>query len=123
MPRQFTSKESVKLIWMQAESKVMQGCFYCGKCESCNNFLEIENECKAKVLLNFNKDMKDWELAYRGKNKHFKITPQETDFSFFVSVSQITSRQMLEKANMLFLTKEATDKDRSLETQLLTATD
>ena len=83
MPRQFKSKESVKLIWMQAKSKVMQGCFYCGKCESCNKFLEIENECKAKVLLNFNKDMKNWEVAYRGKNKHFKITPQEADFSFF----------------------------------------
>ena len=31
MPRQFKSKESVKQIWMHAESKVMQGCFYCGK--------------------------------------------------------------------------------------------
>ena len=30
---------------------------------------------------------------------------------------------MLEKANMLLLTKEATDKDRSLKTQLLMATD
>ena len=30
---------------------------------------------------------------------------------------------MLEKANMLLLTKKATDKDRSLKTQLLLATD
>ena len=30
---------------------------------------------------------------------------------------------MLEKANMLLLTKEATDKDRSLNTQLVMATD
>ena len=41
--QRFKSKNSVKLIWMQAESKVMQGCSYCGKCENCNKFLEIEN--------------------------------------------------------------------------------
>ena len=31
--QQFKSMDSVKLVWMQVESKVMQGCFYCGKCE------------------------------------------------------------------------------------------
>ena len=42
--RQFKLKDSVKFIWMQAESKVMQGCFYCGKCKNCNKFVEIENK-------------------------------------------------------------------------------
>ena len=69
----------MKLIWSQAESKVMQvqGCFYCGKCENCNKFIEIENECKAKGLLSFNADVKNWEVVYRGKNKHFKIIPRD----------------------------------------------
>ena len=77
MPRQFKSKESVKLIWSQAESKVVQGCFYCGNSENCNKFIEIENECKAKGLLSFNADVKNWEVVYRGKNKHFKIIPRD----------------------------------------------
>ena len=75
MPRQFRSKESVKQIWMHAESKVMQGYFYCGKCGDCNKFIEIEMECKAKGLLTFRADVKNWEVVYRGKNKHFKIIP------------------------------------------------
>ena len=54
----------MKLIWSQAESKVMQvqGCFYCGKCENCNKFIETENECKAKGLLSFNADIKNSEV-------------------------------------------------------------
>ena len=69
--RQLKLKDSVKLIWIQAESKVMQGCFYCGKCENCNKFLEIENECKTKDLLSFNRNIKNWEVVNRGKNKNF----------------------------------------------------
>ena len=52
-------------------------------------------------------------------------TERETDFSLFfcILVNQFTSGQMLEKANLLFLAKEATDKDLSSKTQLLMATD
>ena len=77
MPRQFKFKESVKLTWMQAESKVMQGCFHCGKCGNCNKSLEIEKECKSKGLLSFNADVKNWEVVFRGKNEHFKIIPRD----------------------------------------------
>ena len=57
MLQQFESREAVKLILKQAESKMMQGCFYCRKCEDCNKFSEIENERKVKCLLTFNKDV------------------------------------------------------------------
>ena len=58
----------MKLIWSQAESKVMQvqDCFYCKKCENFNKFIEIENESKAKGLLSFNSDIKNSEWN-RGK--------------------------------------------------------
>ena len=56
--RQYKSKDSVKLIWMEAESKLMNGCFYYEKCKNCNKFLEFENECKGKGLLSFNRDIK-----------------------------------------------------------------
>ena len=36
---------------------MMQGFFYCRKCEDCNKFSEIENERKVKCLLTFNKDV------------------------------------------------------------------
>ena len=45
---------------------------------------------------------------------------------FYVSVNpvnQIANWQLLEKAKMPFLTKEGTDKDRSLKRELLLATD
>ena len=74
MPRQFKLKESVKLTWMQTESKVMQGFFHCGKCGNCNKNLEIESECKSK---SFNADVKKWEVVFRGKNEHFKIIPRD----------------------------------------------
>ena len=63
MPRQFQSKESVKKILTHAESKVMQGCFDCGKCGDCNKFIEIENKCKAKGLLAFKHMLRIGELC------------------------------------------------------------
>ena len=54
--RQFKSREAVKLILKQAKRKMVQGCFYCRKCEDCNKFFEIENERKVKGLLTFSKD-------------------------------------------------------------------
>ena len=67
------ARESLKLIWTHAEDDVMKICFYCRKCEKCNKFYEIMDECKAKDLLSFNIEVKNWEVIYRGKNKHFKI--------------------------------------------------
>ena len=55
----------------------MQGCFDCGKCGDCNKFIEIENKCKAKGLLAFRADVKNWEVVYRGRNKHIKIIPRD----------------------------------------------
>ena len=55
----------------------MKSCFYCRKCEKCIKFYEIMNEYKAKGLLTFNKELKNWEVIYRGKNKHFKIKPRD----------------------------------------------
>ena len=50
---------------MQAESKVIQGCYYCKKCENCKKFFEIENECNAEGLSTFNKEIvkKDFKLV------------------------------------------------------------
>ena len=45
---------------MQAEIKVMQGCFYWRKRRDYNKFFETENECK------INKVATKWEVAYRG---------------------------------------------------------
>ena len=126
MPRHFKSREPVKLILIQAESKVMQGCFYWRKCEDCKKLFEIENECKIKGLLTFNKVVMNWKVAFRGQNKHFKIMQRNWFWIFYILVNPVNETangQMLEKANMLFVTKETPDKDWSLKTQLLLATD
>ena len=74
--RCFMSREPLKLIWMNAETEMwMSGCHYCKKCKFCNKYFEIMNECEAKELLTFNKEVETWEVMYRGKNKHFKVKP------------------------------------------------
>ena len=73
--RRFMLRESLQLIWMCADDDKMNSCFYCRKCEKCNKFYEIMNECKVKRFLSFNKEVKNWEVIHRGKNKHFKIKP------------------------------------------------
>ena len=65
--QRFMSRESLKLIWMQAEDDVVKSCFYCKKCEECDKFYKIMNECKAKGFLSFTKEVKCWEVIYRGK--------------------------------------------------------
>ena len=83
MPNQcFMSRESVKLIWMQARNDVTNGCLYCKNFEQCNKLYGIMIECKAKSLLNFNKVVKNWEVMRREKNNHFKIKPRDL-LSFF----------------------------------------
>ena len=62
--RRFMSRESLKLIWAHAEEDVKKSCFYCSKCEKCNKFYEIMGECKAKGLLCFNMEVKNWEAIY-----------------------------------------------------------
>ena len=46
--RQFKSREAVKLILIQAEGKVMQGCFYSRKCEDCN-ILKLKMNVRLRV--------------------------------------------------------------------------
>ena len=76
--RRFMLREFLKLIWMNAEDDVMKSCFYCRKCGKCNKFYEIMDECNAKGFLSFNKEVKNYEVIYRGKkNKHFKIKPRD----------------------------------------------
>ena len=66
--RRFMSRESLKLIWMNAETEMrMSGCHYSKKCKLCDKYFEIMNECKAKGLLTFNKEVETWEVMYRGK--------------------------------------------------------
>ena len=67
----------MKLIWMQAKNDVANGCLYCKNWEQCNKLYGIMIECKAKSLLNFNKDVKNWEVMRREKNNHFKIKPRD----------------------------------------------
>ena len=67
--RRFMSRESLKLIWIQAEDDVMKSCFYCKKCEKCGKFYKIMNECKTKGFLGFNKKVKCREVMYTGKSK------------------------------------------------------
>ena len=70
---------------MHAEDDVLKICFYCRKCEKCNKFYETMDECKAKGLLSFNKEVKNWEVIYRGKNKHFSIRPRDQAYFFYFS--------------------------------------
>lgn len=51
--------------------------FYCKDCKKCNKYYEILTECMAKVLLSFNKQVKNWEVMHKEKNKHFKIKPKD----------------------------------------------
>ena len=34
-------------------------------------------ECKVKGVLSFNKEVKNWEVMRKGKNKHFKLKPRD----------------------------------------------
>ena len=70
-------KRSLKLIWIRAEEDVIKSCFYCRECARCSKFYETMTECKAKGLLSFNKEVTNWEVMSRGKNKHFKIKPRD----------------------------------------------
>lgn len=40
----------------------MSGCHYGKKCKLCDKYFKIMNECKAKELLTFNKEVETWEL-------------------------------------------------------------
>ena len=77
--RCFISRESIKLIWIHAEESVMKSCFYCKKCDKCNKYDEIRNECETKEFNSFNKEVRNWEVMYRGngKHKHLKIKPRD----------------------------------------------
>ena len=75
--RRFMSRDNLKLIWMQATDDVMKPCFYCNNCEKCNTLYETKNECKAKSLLSFNKEIENWKIMQRERNKHFKTKPRE----------------------------------------------
>ena len=55
----------------------MKSCFYCRKCANCSKFYEIMIECKVKGVLSFNKEVKNWEVMHKGKNKHFKLKPRD----------------------------------------------
>ena len=77
--QRFMWRESLKLTWIPAEDDVMKNCFYCKNCEKCNKFYETMDECKRKGLVSYNKEVKNWEVIYRGNgnNKHFKIKPRD----------------------------------------------
>ena len=53
------------------------------------------------------KDLVCLEVTFRGKNKYFTITPKI--LSLFLASSKQTV--IIENANMMFLSKEATEKD------------
>ena len=42
-------------------------------------------ECEAKGLLSFNKEVKNWEVMPREKNKRFKIKPRDSGKFFYFS--------------------------------------
>ena len=79
-------------------------------------------ECKAKSLLSFNKEVKNWVVMSRGKNKHFKIIPRDQAKSFFILAKFGTGANILESTNIIILSKESSEKYRSLKTQLLVST-
>ena len=63
------------------------------------------------------------KMLFIGKllfEKKINILQFHEDLNFFL----VTSKQpaIIEKANMMFLTKEATEKDQSLKTQMILAT-
>lgn len=62
---------------MQAEDDVMKSCFYCKNYKKCSRFYEIMNECKAKGLLSFNKEIENWKIMQRERNNHFKTKPRD----------------------------------------------
>lgn len=79
-------------------------------------------ECKAKGLLSFNMEIKNKEGMLREKNKHFKIKPRDEAKFFFILAKFGTEANILESANMLILSQEASEKYRSLKTKLLVST-
>ena len=32
---------------------------------------------EGKYLISFNKEVQNWEVMYKGKNKHFKVKPRD----------------------------------------------
>ena len=71
-------------------------------------------ECKAKGLLSFNKEVTNWEVMSRGKNKHFKIK-----LKHFILAKFGTGANILESNNIIILSKESSEKYRSFKNPAL----
>ena len=89
-------------------------------CKYCGKFRLIKRELRKRGFNSTNSGG-----GYLKKGVKLQLFPNERSAEcllfLFVAVGSPIGRQ-LEKANMMMLTKEATEKDRSLKTQLLVST-
>ena len=78
------------------------------------------NELKKKGFDSFNKNVRLWNVCkdlFRIERLPLDLRMQKVFVFFFFTLGKSGS-----EGNMMFLTKETTDKDRSLKTQLLIST-
>ena len=109
----FVRREPLKKLLTDAEIDFKKVCWYCKDCKKCERFNSIRSEFKKKGFSTFNKGIRYCDVR---DHKQFELDLLE--ILVFECNFYSKSSNLLENANMLSLTKEATNKDHSLKTQL-----
>ena len=99
---------------------------YCDCCTHCKYIKEIRLELFKNSFQTFNKSVSWWRIHEKWEYincwartwwQYWWWLDWQLDNFFFLVQNPVAKK--LEKANMMVLSKEMTDKDRSLKTQLL----
>ena len=101
-------------LLIDAENDVKKVCWYCKDCKSCERFYSIRSEFKKKVFQCLTKILNIGMLEIMNNLKSELLEILNSECNFFVCKPS----GPLENASVMVLTKEATDNDRSLKTQL-----
>ena len=101
-------------LLIDAENDVNKVCWYCKDCKSCERFYSIRSEFKKKVFQCLTKILNIGMLEIMNNLKSELLEILNSKCNFFVCKPS----GPLENASVMVLTKEVTDNDRSLKTQL-----
>ena len=101
-------------LLIDAEIDVKKVCWYCKDCKSCERFYSIRSEFLKNVFHRLTKILNIGMLEIMNNLKSDLLEILNSECNFFVG----NPSGLLENASMMVFTKEVTDKDRSLKTQL-----
>ena len=114
----FVRRDYLKNKVLKTENDVRNVCYYCKYGDKCEKIYAIRSELKKKGFNSFLIRMCSFGMFIKIVFilNHYRQICECRNICFF---DLGKSGSFLEKANMMILTKEATDKDRSIKSQLL----